>query len=114
MLIALNKHLFFIDHQFVMMIKRIVKMVFRPEETDTFLQLFSEKKKMIRNFEGCRHLELLRGTQDPTVFITYSFWENEAALEAYRHSALFKDTWAQTKILFAQKAEAWSVELIAE
>lgn len=90
------------------MIKRIVKLGFKTEHVETFKQIFEESKLKIRGFEGCQHLELLQGATDPSVFFTYSYWENEEALNNYRHSPLFKSTWAKTKILFNQKPEAWS------
>jgi quinol monooxygenase YgiN len=92
------------------MIVRIVKMVFLPEHVPAFVQLFDERKETIRNFKGCRHLELWRESGKEDVYFTYSHWENEHALDHYRFSAFFKETWGLTKALFAQKAEAWSVE----
>ncbi len=84
-------------------------MTFEPEKVDHFLQLFRESKTKISAFPGCHYLELLQSTKDPAVFFTYSYWENEQALENYRQSELFKSTWAKTKILFSGKPEAWSV-----
>ena len=92
------------------MIVRVVKMVFQPAAIDAFEALFRERKEQIRNMPGCTHLELLRETQQGSTFFTYSFWEQEADLEYYRHSDLFKDTWKKTKALFAEKAQAWSLE----
>jgi len=89
-------------------------MTFHPEKTENFLQLFEEKKALIRAYEGCQHLELWRNTADSRIFFTYSYWESEAALNHYRYSDLFKNTWAQTKILFVEKPEAWSVEVQTE
>ena len=95
------------------MIKRIVKMTFRPEAVDTFVgQVFEHSKAGIRAFPGCRHMELLRSTRTPNVLFTLSYWDSEAALENYRQSELFKNTWAKTKVLFAEKAEAWSVQVL--
>ncbi len=65
----------------------------------------------IRAFEGCLHLELLRDINRPNIFFTLSFWENESALEQYRQSSLFQTTWENTKVLFAERAEAWSLEV---
>lgn len=95
------------------MIKRIVKMTFVVGKEDDFLDIFNASKEKIRNFEGVSHLELLRDKIHLNVFFTYSFWESEAALEKYRHSALFKDTWAKTKLLFAEEPKAWSTEVIS-
>ncbi|MFN0176064.1 MAG: putative quinol monooxygenase [Saprospiraceae bacterium] len=95
------------------MIKRIVKLSFREETVQKFVvEVFENSKTQIRAFEGCRHMELLRHKTRPNVFFTLSIWDDETALEAYRASALFAETWAKTKALFAEKAEAWTVELI--
>jgi quinol monooxygenase YgiN len=92
------------------MITRIVKMTFKENSTDEFLQIFSSSKDKIRAFPGCLSLELLQDVKYPRVFMTHSTWESQAALEAYRHSELFKTTWAKTKVLFAVKAEAHSLQ----
>lgn len=94
--------------------KRLVKMTFRPEEVDNFLQIFAESSPHIRSFPGCLHLELWRGKDADNVLFTFSRWENEEALENYRHSELFRATWAKTKPLFAERAGAWSVDTVAE
>ncbi len=94
------------------MIKRIVKMEFKPEEVDNFKRLFDTNKTKIRNFKGCTHLELWQDVNTPEVFMTYSFWESEDHLNGYRSSELFKEVWSQTKIKFAQKPRAWSVDVL--
>lgn len=94
------------------MIKRLVKMQFRPEETDNFQALFDRQKARIRAFEGCEYLELLRSEDDPCIFFTLSHWTGPEALERYRRSDLFKTTWAATKQLFADRPEAWSTSSI--
>lgn len=91
------------------MIVRIVQMTFRPEEVEAFQQLFSERKQLIRSFIGCNHLELWQDAHNTNIFFTYSIWDSEAHLDHYRFSELFKDTWAKTKALFADKPKAWSV-----
>jgi hypothetical protein len=92
------------------MIKRIVKLTFQEDKVDDFLSLFEQTHQKIRSFPGCKHLELLRGIGPSNVFFTYSFWESEDDLEKYRHSELFRSTWSKTKVLFAGRPEAWSVE----
>jgi len=94
------------------MFVRIVKMTFRPDAVTEFLSNFEKVKQDIRNAPGCRLLELYHDKANPQVFFTYSYWETEADLEAYRASALFCDTWAITKPLFSHKAEAWSVDKV--
>ncbi|GAA4807377.1 antibiotic biosynthesis monooxygenase family protein [Litoribaculum gwangyangense] len=92
------------------MLVRIVKMGFYKQNVQSFLLNFNDTKKQIRNFEGCKFLELYRDAHDPTVFFTYSYWENEEALERYRKSELFNTVWSKTKPLFSKPAKAWSVE----
>ena len=95
------------------MLVRIVKLGFYKENIEVFLQNFDATKTKIRAFDGCKFLELYRDKNDQSIFFTYSYWETEAHLEAYRKSALFKKVWAETKILFSDKPEAWSVDKIA-
>ena len=83
-------------------------MTFREEEVETFMTLFHEVKLKIRAFEGCRRLELWRDYNDENVFLTYSIWDTEEHLDHYRFSELFKDTWSRTKVLFAEKPQAFS------
>ncbi len=85
-------------------------MQFKPEYIEAFRALFEERKEKIRTQEGCTHLELLQDINNPCIFFTYSFWDAPQYLEQYRTSAFFDDTWSKTKALFAEKAEAWSVE----
>lgn len=95
------------------MIKRFVKLTFRPEEVETFLStVFEPSKGHIRAFPGCQHMELLRSTDRSDVLFTFSLWDDAIALETYRQSDLFKNTWSKTKALFAEKAEAWSMEVV--
>lgn len=90
------------------MIVRIVRMQFKPEAVQEFLDLFEERKKLIRASAGCQHLELWQDAHDSSIFYTYSLWETEDSLNHYRFSELFKDTWSKTKPHFAVKAQAWS------
>ncbi|WP_306643892.1 putative quinol monooxygenase [Sanyastnella coralliicola] len=91
------------------MIVRIVKMVFRPEGVEEFLTTFEKFKSDIRNQPGCLHLELLQ-QKDGNTFFTYSYWESEKELNAYRDSETFKTVWPLTKKHFDAKPEAWTTE----
>ncbi len=95
------------------MLVRVVKMTFREENIETFKQLFEERKSAIRNFGGCTYLELWQDRLHPTIFFTYSHWIHAEALESYRTSPFFAATWQLTKVLFAVKPEAWSVNQLA-
>lgn len=92
------------------MITRIVCMTFDPERTGEFLAVFEANKNFIAGFEGCLQLELQRDTAEPNVFFTISRWRSEEDLENYRRSDLFRNTWAQTRILFSAKPRAWSMQ----
>ena len=94
------------------MFVRIVKMSFDASKIETFLNNFNNNKTNIRNFDGCRLLELYQDNNDPSLFFTYSYWESEKHLEHYRNSDLFKNVWAKTKVLFNKKPEAWSLDKV--
>ena len=85
-------------------------MTFRQEMTEEFIRVYRTKQPFISNFEGCHGVELLRCKEPDNIFFTYSIWDDEEALQKYRGSELFKETWAQVKPMFEVRAEAWSVE----
>ena len=95
------------------MFVRIVKLRFHEENIASFLENFHEVKEQIRGFEGNLLLELYQDKNDNRTFFTYSYWETESDLEAYRNSELFKGVWSYTKTLFSDKPEAWSVDKVA-
>ena len=94
------------------MFVRIVKMSFDASKIETFLNNFNNNKTNIRNFDGCRLLELYQDKNDPSLFFTYSYWESEKHLEHYRNSDLFKNVWAKTKVLFNKIPEAWRLDKV--
>lgn len=94
------------------MFVRIVKMGFHPDSIDQFMENFEKNKSKIRGFDGCEFLELYRDKHNTNRFFTYSYWKDEESLENYRKSELFKNVWANTKVLFNEKPEAWSVDKI--
>lgn len=91
------------------MITRIVKLSFDPKKVNEFLIVFESSKQKIKEMNGCNSLELLNDINSPNIFFTYSKWNSEQDLNNYRNSELFKIVWAKTKILFNDKAMAWSV-----
>ncbi len=90
------------------MLVRLVHLHFRADAVAQFERLFAGVAPRIRAFDGCHHLELWRDLDDPTRFSTYSLWQDTDALDAYRHSDLFVTTWAETRRLFASRAQACS------
>jgi hypothetical protein len=87
-------------------------MQFHEEHLDAFMSLFYEVRDAIEKMEGCYSVELLKDIKDPTVMFTYSIWEEEENLNAYRKSDLFSKTWPKTKALFRAPAEAWSLDFV--
>lgn len=92
------------------MLIRIVRMDFEPEKVSDFLALFETVKDKISSFPGCIHLELCKDAKLDHVYYTFSKWESEDDLDKYRHSELFADTWAKTKVLFGGKPLAYSLD----
>lgn len=92
------------------MIKRIVKMSFRPDEVENFKIIFKTNWQFIKGFEGCSHVELLQDENNNAVFFTYSLWQSETHLNAYRNSELFARVWGATRLLFNEKPRAWTVK----
>jgi quinol monooxygenase YgiN len=92
------------------MLIRVVRMTFMIEHTEAFLEIFRSSEDRIRQMPGCQHLELWQDANTPNIYCTYSHWESEEALNAYRKSALFGEVWPATKALFAASAQAFSVQ----
>ena len=90
------------------MITRIVKMYFKPEQTENFKLLFEEVKDLIAACEGCEGVKLVQDILVPEIFFTISYWRTLENLESYRNSDLFTATWSRTKAMFAGRPEAWS------
>lgn len=96
------------------MLLRTVRMTFRPDRLDDFLDLFREARPRIAAAPGCRHLELWQDARFPNVLTTFSHWDGPDALEAYRRSDLFRETWARTTPLFAAAPVAHSQARVDE
>jgi len=95
------------------MLIRIVKMSFYPEKIGDFLDVFHKNKEQIRNFIGNTFLELYHDKNNKSIFFTYSVWQSENDLENYRKSELFNKVWTETKALFNDKPQAWSLNKLA-
>ena len=92
------------------MIVRIVKMEFEESKIPEFLQNFHDSVDTIRGFSGCSRVQLLRDESDSCVFFTYSHWDSENHLNAYRDSDFFRTVWGKTKKLFRSTPQAWSLK----
>jgi quinol monooxygenase YgiN len=94
------------------MITRVVRLSFDPNNLTDFYKVFEASKIHIAAFEGCNGLQLMQDATEKNVLYTLSYWENEECLNKYRFSDLFKATWSETKILFNNKPQAFSLELL--
>ena len=92
------------------MITRFVKMTFKEDHIDDFRNYFPDIVDKICAQKGCKHVELMQDINDSRIFFTYSKWESENDLNAYRGSELFGQVWPKVKKWFDDKPEAWSVE----
>lgn len=95
------------------MFVRIVKLTLQKDKIEDFKTHFEHHKEQIRNFTGCQFLEVYQDKNNPSIWFTYSYWEDESNLEEYKNSALFGEVWPYVKSLFQEKAEAWSVNKYA-
>ena len=94
------------------MITRVVRLSFDPNKLTDFYKVFEASKIHIAAFEGCHGLQLMQDATEKNVLYTLSHWDNEECLNKYRFSDLFKVTWSETKILFNNKPQAFSLELL--
>ena len=83
-------------------------MTFRPDRLDDFRALFAETRERIAAAPGCRSLDLWQDPRYANVLTTVSLWDDARALDAYRASDLFQETWARTTPLFAAPPVALS------
>lgn len=84
-------------------------MEFQKDKLLDFRELFKEVQPKIANFPGCLHVEMCTDPTFENVFYTFSKWENDEHLQAYRESKLFEETWVRTKALFSGKPLAYSL-----
>jgi len=94
------------------MIRRIVKMTFRKEEVGKFEEFFKRNKPEILKFKGVNEVFLYKDVYKDNILFTISEWDSEQDLNEYRNSSFFADTWRETKALFEDKAEAWSLAIV--
>ena len=98
-----------------MALQRIVKMTFKPEHCVEFETYFEQIKQQVANQPGCYGVKLLKDLNSSSgIYFTYSTWENEDYLNAYRDTALFSAVWPTVKAWFGGKPEAWSTTVEVE
>ena len=65
------------------MLIRYVRMTFKEDKIEDFLEVFHATKHLIRAREGCQHLELQKDIDNPTIFMTHSHWNSETDLNKH-------------------------------
>lgn len=91
------------------MITRIVQLEFDPSKVEDFLTFFDSVNDVVNSFTGCAGMKLYQDIHNPCIIITYSYWENESALDNYRNSEAFNEIWSTIKPWFCMKPKAWSL-----
>lgn len=94
------------------MLTRIVRLSFEPSKVEEFKEIFEASKHKIATREGCSGVELMQDFDQENVFYTYSKWDGQENLNAYRHSDLFAGVWKATKALFNDKPLAYSLKKV--
>lgn len=92
------------------MIIRIVKLEFKEDKIQSFLDFFETIKEKVNSFPGCEGMKLVQDIKHPTIIMTYSHWETEDALNSYRYSETFGEVWPVIKPWFKERPEAWSLD----
>ena len=92
------------------MITRIVKLTFKEDKKDDFIEIWNSSRVLIQANPGCNFVEMMQSSEPENVFFTYSIWDSEDDLNAYRRSELFGKVWKKTKALFDDKPQAWTTK----
>lgn len=90
------------------MIIRVVRLNFFSEKIETAEKHLTAIAPKVRAMQGCTFLEISQDIHNPANWTTYSHWDSELDLNAYRQSDTFKTFWGEIKPLFAKPAIAWS------
>jgi heme-degrading monooxygenase HmoA len=94
------------------MITRIVKLTFQEERVDDFLNFFESIKNLVNEFPGCKGMQLVQDKSNPCIIFTYSQWNSETDLNAYRDSETFGGVWPKIKLWFGGRPEAWTTQVV--
>ena len=93
--------------------KRIVRMTLKNEDAlQAFQNIYAKRNPYKNGVAGCLSVEILRDINESNICYTLSEWETNEALEEYRNSAYFKQTWPMVKALLSKRAEAYSLETL--
>ena len=94
------------------MIKRLVRLHFKEESIEIIKDFLKDKVVGIRSVDGCEYLEIWQDKNDPSVMFSYSHWESEDHLNAYRKSEFFGTVWPFLKSHFQAPPLASSFDVV--
>jgi len=95
-----------------MSIIRLIHIRIDPSEGENAVRVWkAECAPLMIQQKGCISEKLLR-CKDAPEFISYSEWDSEAAMEAYRNSAAHKEIVRHARALKGAKAEVKLYDLV--
>ena len=95
-----------------MSVIRLIHIRIDPSESENAVHVWkTECAPLMIQQKGCVSEKLLR-CKDAPEFISYSEWESETAIEAYRNSQAHKDIVGHTRALKGTKAEVKLYSLV--
>jgi heme-degrading monooxygenase HmoA len=95
-----------------MSIIRLIHIKIDPSESENAVRVWkTECAPLMIQQKGCVSEKLLR-CKDAPEFISYSEWESQAAIEAYRNSQAHKEIVRHARALKGAKAEVKLYELV--
>jgi heme-degrading monooxygenase HmoA len=95
-----------------MSIIRLIHIKIDPSESENAVRVWkTECAPLMIQQKGCVSEKLL-GCKDAPEFISYSEWESEAAIEAYRNSDAHKEIVRHARALKGAKAEVKLYDLV--
>lgn len=97
------------------MITRIVRLTLKDESSQNdFRALYASRNPMNRGVSGCLEVKIMKDINENNVYYTVSKWTTNEALENYRSSAYFKETWPMVKSTLASKTKVFTMEEVVE
>ena len=81
----------------------------KPGHVQDFISIFQGVKGKIISQSGCISLQLFHDVKSPNFIFTVSRWSSQEALEDYRSSPFFQETWTKVKLYFDGPTKVWSL-----
>lgn len=72
----------------------------------------SQCAPLMRRQKGCRIEKFMRSTERPDLYISYSEWDNMAAIENYRATSEHDTIQSEVRALQGSRAVVWTYEIL--